>query len=120
MNRTELVAKLAEENKLSKVATANFLTSLLDTIQTAVKKGDTVALIGFGTFKQASRAARTGKNPRTGDALKIPAAKLPKFVAGAAFKAAVDPKNAARKAAKAGAAPAPAKAPAKKAKVAKK
>lgn len=70
------------------------LDTLIETIQTAVKKGDVVQLVGFGTFKSAKRAARTGKNPATGAALKIPASTVPKFVAGAKFKAAVDPKAA--------------------------
>jgi len=100
MNRAELVEKLASENELSKAATSRFLDTLIETIQTAVKKNDSVQLVGFGTFKQVSRAARKGKNPRTGEPLKIAAAKLPKFVAGARFKAAVDPKAAQRKAAK--------------------
>ena len=78
------------------------LETLIDTIQTAVKKGDAVQLVGFGTFKSAKRAARTGKNPSTGEALKIPASTVPKFVAGATFKAVVDPKAAKRKADKAG------------------
>jgi len=66
-----------------------------------VKKGDAVQLVGFGTFKSAKRAARTGKNPATGAALKIPASTVPKFVPGAKFKAVVDPKAAKRKAEKA-------------------
>lgn len=80
---------------------------------TTVKKGGAVTLPGFGSFKQVSRAARTGVNPATGDKIKIAAAKLPKFSAGSAFKAAVDPKAAARKAAN-GAKPAGKKAAAKK------
>jgi DNA-binding protein HU-beta len=66
-----------------------------------VKKGGTVTLPGFGSFRQTARAARTGVNPATGDKIKIAAVKLPKFTPGSAFKAAVDPKAAARKAAKA-------------------
>ena len=83
---------------LSKAAANALLETLIDTIQTAVKKGDAVQLVGFGTFKSAKRAARTGKNPSTGAALKIPASTVPKFVAGAKFKAVVDPKAATRKA----------------------
>lgn len=101
MNRSELVEILAAKNNLSKTAANAVLETLIETVQTAVKKGDAVQLVGFGTFKQAKRAARTGKNPSTGEALKIPAATLPKFVAGAKFKAAVDPKAAKRKAEKA-------------------
>jgi len=102
MNRTELVEILASKNDLSKTAGQCGAETLIDTIQTAVKKGDAVQLVGFGTFKSAKRAARTGKNPSTGAALKIPASTVPKFVAGAKFKAVVDPKAAKRKADKAG------------------
>ena len=102
MNRAELVEILASKNDLSKAAANAVLETLIDTIQTAVKKGDAVQLVGFGTFKSAKRAARTGKNPSTGAALKIPASTVPKFVAGAKFKAVVDPKAAKRKADKAG------------------
>ena len=101
MNRSELVEILSKKNDLSKVAAGAVLDTLIETIQTAVKKGDAVQLVGFGTFKSAKRAARTGKNPATGAALKIPASTVPKFVAGAKFKAVVDPKAAQRKAAKA-------------------
>ena len=101
MNRSELVEILATKSEISKAAAGRVLETLIDTIQTAVKKGDSVALVGFGTFKSAKRAARVGKNPKTGAALKIAAATVPKFTAGAKFKAVVDPKGAARKAAKA-------------------
>jgi DNA-binding protein HU-beta len=96
---------------MSKPEAGRILETLLDAIVTRVKKGDAVTLPGFGSFKQHARAARNGVNPATGAKIKIAAAKLPKFTPGAAFKAAVDPKAAARKAAKA---PAP-KAAAKKA-----
>ncbi len=118
MNRSELIEKITAANDISKAAAGKILDTLIDTIQTAVKKGDAVTLVGFGTFKSAKRAARTGKNPRTGEKLKIAAATVPKFSAGAKFKAVVDPKAAARKAAKA-AGPAAAKAPAKPAATAK-
>jgi len=102
MNRAELVEILAFKNDLSKTAANAVLDTLIETIQTAVKKGDAMQLVGFGTFKSAKRAARTGKNPSTGAAIKIPASTVPKFVAGAKFKAVVDPKAAKRKAEKAG------------------
>lgn len=102
MNRAELVEFLASKNDLTKAAAAAVLESFIETVQTAVKKGDAVQLVGFGTFKSAKRAARTGKNPSTGAALKIPASTVPKFVAGTKFKAVVDPKAAKRKAEKAG------------------
>lgn len=101
MNRADLVAILATKNDLSKTAANAVLDTLIDTIQTTVKKGDAVQLVGFGTFKSAKRAARTGKNPSTGASLKIPATTVPRFVAGAKFKAVVDPKAAKRKADKA-------------------
>lgn len=100
MNRSDLIAALASKNDLTKVAAGQVLDTLIDTIQTAVKKGDAVQLVGFGTFKASKRAARTGKNPSTGAPIKIAAATVPKFVPGAKFKAVVDPKAAARKAAK--------------------
>ena len=102
MNRAELVEILASKNDLTKAAAAAVLESFIETVQTAVKKGDAVQLVGFGTFKSAKRAARTGKNPSTGAALKTPASTVPKFVPGAKFKAVVDPKAAKRKAEKAG------------------
>lgn len=102
MKRAELVEILATKNELSKAAANAVLDTLIETIQTSVKKGDTVQLVGFGTFKSVKRAARAGKNPATGDKIKIPAATLPKFIAGAKFKDAVDPKAAKRRAEKAG------------------
>lgn len=110
MNKAELIDLLATEHELSKAEAGRVLGTVLDTIVTTVKKGGAVTLPGFGSFKQTSRAARTGRNPATGDTIKIAAAKLPKFSAGAAFKAAVDPKAAARKAEKAATKKAPAKA----------
>ncbi len=101
MNRAELVEILASKNELTKTAANAMLETFIETVQAAVKKGDTVQLVGFGTFKSVKRAARTGKNPATGAALKIPASTVPKFVPGGKFKAAVDPKAAKRKAAKA-------------------
>lgn len=114
MNKTDLIVRLAEQHELSKAEAGRILDTLLDTVVTAVKKGDAVTIPGFGTFKQHARAARTGVNPSTGEKIKIAAAKLPKFSPGATFKAAVDPKAAAKKAAKAAAKPA-AKPAAKKA-----
>jgi DNA-binding protein HU-beta len=93
MNKTDLIEALATSTDLSKAAAGRALDSVLDTIVKAVSKGDTVTLVGFGTFKQAKRAARIGRNPRTGAELKIPAAKIPRFTAGAGFKAAVAGKS---------------------------
>ena len=86
MNRAELVEILASKNDLTKAAAAAVLESFIETVQTAVKKGDAVQLVGFGTFKSAARAAREGKNPKTGEKLKIAATTVPKFSAGATFK----------------------------------
>ncbi len=101
MNKTDLIQQLADKHQLSKAEAGRVLETLLDTIVTAVKKNDAVTIPGFGSFKQHARAARSGVNPSTGEKIKIAAAKLPKFTPGATFKAAVDPKAAARKAAKA-------------------
>jgi DNA-binding protein HU-beta len=104
VNRIELVEKIAIAHDLSKAEAARIVETVTSSIVGAVKKGDTVQILGFGTFKQVARAARTGLNPSTGEKLKIAASKLPKFVPGAAFKAAIDPKAAKRKADKATAA----------------
>ena len=99
MNKTELIEHLAGKHELSKAEAGRIVETLLDAVVTTVKKGGSVSIPGFGTFKQHARAARTGVNPSTGEKIKIAAAKLPKFTPGAGFKAAVDPKAAARKAA---------------------
>lgn len=114
MNKGELIQHLATQHELSKAEAGRILDTLLDAVVTTVKKGGAVTLPGFGTFKQHARAARNGVNPSTGEKIKIAAAKLPKFTPGATFKAAVDPKAAAKKAGAKVAAPAQ-KAPAKKA-----
>jgi DNA-binding protein HU-beta len=99
MNKTDLIQHLADKHTLTKAEAGRILDTLLDVVVATVKKGDAVTLPGFGSFKQHARAARNGVNPSTGAKIKIAAAKLPKFTAGATFKAAVDPKAAARKAA---------------------
>ena len=93
MNKSELIEAIANETELSKAAAGRALNAVLDTIVKTVAKKQDVQLIGFGTFKAAKRAARTGKNPRTGEKLKIAAATVPKFSAGAGFKAAVNKKK---------------------------
>ena len=105
MNKAELIEHVASQHTLSKAEAGRIVQTLLDAVVTTVKKGGSVTLPGFGSFKQHARAARNGVNPSTGERIKIAAAKLPKFTAGAAFKAAVDPKAAARKAARPAAAP---------------
>jgi DNA-binding protein HU-beta len=115
LNRIELVEKIAAAHNVSKAEAARILETVTGSIVAAVKKGDPVQLIGFGTFKQVARAARTGFNPQAGAKIKIAAQKVPKFVPGAAFKAAIDPKAAKRKADKVAAKPVAKKAAAPKA-----
>ncbi len=86
MNKSELVAAIAEKAGVSKKDTEAMLKAFIETVEGAVKAGDKVQLIGFGTFEAKARAARTGKNPRTGEKIKIAASKVPTFKAGAAFK----------------------------------
>jgi len=93
MNKSELVEAAAQQAGISKASAEKALSAIIDTVVSTVAKGESVTLVGFGTFKAASRAARTGKNPKTGAALKIPAATVPKFAAGTAFKAAVGAKK---------------------------
>jgi len=89
MNKSELVEAMAKDSGLSKVDTARALESFLTTVQKTLKKGDEVAITGFGKFSVAKRGARTGRNPQTGAALKIRASKSPRFSAGASLKQAV-------------------------------
>ena len=90
MNKTELVAKIAEGAGMSKVDAKKALEATLDAITAAVKAGDKVALVGFGTFSVRDRAARTGRNPQTGKEITIPAGKVTGFRAGKALKDAVN------------------------------
>lgn len=113
VNRIELVEKIAATHNVSKAEAARILETVTGSIVAAVKKGDPVQIIGFGTFKQVARAARSGFNPQAGTKIKIAAQKVPKFVPGASFKAAVDPKAAKRKADKAAEKPVAKKAAAK-------
>ena len=93
MNKAELIEAIAQHTDMSRAAAGRALNAVLETIVKAVAKKQDVQLIGFGTFKSIKRAARMGKNPRTGEAVKIAAASVPKFSAGAAFKAAVNKKR---------------------------
>ena len=97
MNKSELIEAVAEEAEISKAAAGKALDATLAAVVKAVAKGDTVTLIGFGTFKPAKRAARTGRNPQTGKEIKIAATTVPRFTAGAGFKAAVAGKKATKK-----------------------
>ena len=89
MNKTELVKKVAAESELSQKQAAAVVDSVLSTIVDTVAAGESVALLGFGTFERKHRDARTGRNPATGEAIKIKAAKLPAFSAGSGLKAKV-------------------------------
>jgi len=92
MNKQELIDAVAAQTGASKALTGETLDTLLDVVKNAVATGDTVQLIGFGSFGSGQRAARTGRNPKTGEAIKIAAAKTVKFTAGKAFKDAVNKK----------------------------
>ena len=89
MTKAELVEKMAKDADISKAAAGKALDSLIEAIFKTVKKGNKVALVGFGTFSVSKRKARTGRNPQTGATIKIAARKVPKFSAGKAFKDAV-------------------------------
>ena len=93
MNKSELVEHVAKVAGLSKAAANTVLDAVVDAITKALKKGDEVALVGFGTFKVRNRAARTGRNPQTGETIKIKATKVPAFKAGKALKEAVGGKK---------------------------
>ena len=89
MNKTELITVMAETSGLSKKDCVAALAAFIATIETALKSGDKVQLIGFGSFEVKERAARTGRNPRTKEPVEIPASKAPAFKAGQAFKEAI-------------------------------
>lgn len=93
MNKIELVEAIAKDTELTKADATRALNAMLDIIVKTVAKKEDVQLIGFGSFKTVKRAARTGKNPRTGEVIKIAAATVPKFSVGAVFKAAVSKKK---------------------------
>lgn len=86
MNKSELIDAIAAKVNLSKKDAKAALEATLEAVSESLKAGDAVQLIGFGTFKVNERAARTGRNPRTGEEIKIAAAKIPAFVAGKALK----------------------------------
>lgn len=90
MNKSELVEAIAASADISKAAAGRALDAVIDSVTGALKNGDQVALVGFGTFMVKERAARTGRNPQTGAPIDIPAAKIPGFKAGKALKDAVN------------------------------
>ena len=86
MNKEELIAEISKKTKVSKKDAALVLSATIESIEKSVKKGNKVTLVGFGTFSSKKRAARTGRNPQTGKAIKIAAKTVPTFSAGKAFK----------------------------------
>lgn len=90
MNKTELLDAIAESAEISKTAAGKALDAVLDGITDALKSGDPVTLVGFGTFSVRERAERTGRNPQTGQSITIKAAKIPSFKAGKALRDAVN------------------------------
>jgi len=89
MNKSELIDAMAEAADISKAAAGRALDGVIDAISNALKEGDQVSLVGFGTFSVKERAARAGRNPQTGAAIQIAASKVPGFKAGKALKDAV-------------------------------
>jgi DNA-binding protein HU-beta len=89
VNKSELIDHIANQADISKAAAGRALEAVIGGVKTTLKKGGSVSLVGFGTFSVTKRAARTGRNPRTGASIKIKAAKVPKFRAGKALKEAL-------------------------------
>lgn len=89
MNKSELINAIAIHSELTKTDAGRALEALIQSIQTTLKSGDSIALVGFGTFEVKERAERTGRNPQTGETITIAAAKVPSFKAGKALKDAV-------------------------------
>ncbi|PCI46829.1 MAG: DNA-binding protein HU [Moraxellaceae bacterium] len=90
MNKSELIDRIAASSDLPKASAGRALDAMISSVSDALKGGDPVVLVGFGTFSVKDRAARTGRNPQTGDPIDIPAAKIPSFKAGKALKDAVN------------------------------
>lgn len=89
MNKAELIDKIAEKESLNKAQAGRILENILETITSTLKKGDEVALTGFGTFSAKKRAARTARNPKTGEKIQVAAMTVPKFKAGKGLKEAL-------------------------------
>jgi DNA-binding protein HU-beta len=90
MNKSDLINAIAEQSKLSKADAGRSLDAVLKTIETTLKSGDSISLVGFGTFEVKARAARTGRNPQTGREITIAAANVPSFKPGKGLKDAVN------------------------------
>lgn len=86
MNKAQLVEQLATDLEITKADCERVLDATIELVKKSVKKGDDVTLVGFGTFTRSKRKARTGRNPQTGEAIKVPACTVPKFRPGKAFK----------------------------------
>jgi len=93
MNKQDLVAEVAKKSGLTKASAEKCMNSFMEVVTKQLAKGDKISLVGFGTFSVTKTAARTGKNPRTQETIKIPAGKRPKFSAGKALKDAVNKKK---------------------------
>lgn len=96
MNKSELIAKVAEKAGITKKDAEKAVAGIFASVQEALVAGDKVQVIGFGTFEVRERAARTGRNPQSGEEIKIPAAKIPAFKPGKALKDAVNVKKASK------------------------
>ncbi len=90
MNKNDLISSVAESSGLTKADAGRAVDGVFDSIASALASGDDVRIVGFGSFSVANRAASTGRNPRTGEEIQIPASKQPKFKAGAPLKSAVN------------------------------
>lgn len=90
MNKTELIEEIAKSADITKASATRALDAMIEAVTTSLQNSDTVTLVGFGTFSVGERAARTGRNPRTKEAIKIEAQRVPKFKAGKALKDAVN------------------------------
>jgi len=90
VNKAEMIDEIAQAAEISKSAAERAIDALVGAVKSSLKKGDDVTLVGFGTFYASARAARTGRNPRTGEALQIAASRVPKFRAGKALKDAIN------------------------------
>ena len=86
MNKSQLIEKIAEKAEISKAAAGRALDAFMETVTESLKEGDAVALTGFGTFSARERAARSGRNPKTGETIQIASAKIPAFKPGKALK----------------------------------
>ena len=90
MNKTELIEEIAKSADITKASATRALDAVIEAVTTSLRNNDSVTLVGFGTFSVGERAARTGRNPRTKEAIQIASAKVPKFKAGKALKDAVN------------------------------